>query len=290
MNLEGAVRLGQRRELEAIDDPDERGARTDEMVERMYEHGGAINMASHLEIDDVIDPADTHLDRPRARRRSAAMPSSQGESALPSTPGEHPSRARALQPVGHLRLGRGLEPEEVLDGNRSARVRTPSAAVGPASPCGPRWARRRGPSTNDSTRYCTNGISCVTPSEPWICSAGRHVVEHLHHRLHRGDVGPHTLVVVVLVDLPRRLHREQPERLDLHPRVGDHLLHHLLVEDLTLGAATPRARRACRRCGATSRPFASRGGCDRRRGGSARRQARATPRPSMWSAGTRTSS
>jgi acetyl-CoA carboxylase carboxyltransferase component len=59
MNLEGAVRLGQRRELEAIDDPDERERAYREMVERMYEHGSAINMASHLEIDDVIDPADT---------------------------------------------------------------------------------------------------------------------------------------------------------------------------------------------------------------------------------------
>ena len=29
------------------------------MVERMYEHGKALNMASHFEIDDVIDPADT---------------------------------------------------------------------------------------------------------------------------------------------------------------------------------------------------------------------------------------
>jgi len=59
MNLEGAVRLGQRRELEAIEDPDERERAYREMVERMYEHGSAINMASHLEIDDVIDPADT---------------------------------------------------------------------------------------------------------------------------------------------------------------------------------------------------------------------------------------
>jgi acetyl-CoA carboxylase carboxyltransferase component len=59
MNLEGAVRLGQRRELEAIDDPNERERVYREMVERMYEHGSAVNMASHLEIDDVIDPAAT---------------------------------------------------------------------------------------------------------------------------------------------------------------------------------------------------------------------------------------
>ncbi|MFI5048042.1 MAG: acyl-CoA carboxylase subunit beta, partial [Acidimicrobiia bacterium] len=59
MNLEGAVRLGQRRELEAIADPDEREEAFRAMVDRMYERGSAINMASHLEIDDVIDPADT---------------------------------------------------------------------------------------------------------------------------------------------------------------------------------------------------------------------------------------
>jgi acetyl-CoA carboxylase carboxyltransferase component len=59
MNLEGAVRLGQRRELDAIADPDDREREFRVMVARMYEHGAAINMASHLEIDDVIDPADT---------------------------------------------------------------------------------------------------------------------------------------------------------------------------------------------------------------------------------------
>jgi acetyl-CoA carboxylase carboxyltransferase component len=59
MNLEGAVRLGQRRELEAIEDPEERERAFRAMVDRMYEHGNAINMASHLEIDDVIDPADS---------------------------------------------------------------------------------------------------------------------------------------------------------------------------------------------------------------------------------------
>jgi acetyl-CoA carboxylase carboxyltransferase component len=59
MNLEGAVRLGQRRELDAIEDPEERERVYQAMVERMYEHGKALNMASYFEIDDVIDPADT---------------------------------------------------------------------------------------------------------------------------------------------------------------------------------------------------------------------------------------
>lgn len=59
MGLEGAVRLGYRKELEAIDDPAERQRAFEEMVERMYEHGKALSSASHFEIDDVIDPADS---------------------------------------------------------------------------------------------------------------------------------------------------------------------------------------------------------------------------------------
>jgi acetyl-CoA carboxylase carboxyltransferase component len=59
MGLEGAVKLGYRNELEAIDDPEKRKATFDEMVERMYQHGKAVNTASHFEIDDVIDPVDS---------------------------------------------------------------------------------------------------------------------------------------------------------------------------------------------------------------------------------------
>jgi acetyl-CoA carboxylase carboxyltransferase component len=59
MGLEGAVRLGYRTELEAVVDDDEREALFRKMVERMYDNGTALNAASHFEIDDVIDPADT---------------------------------------------------------------------------------------------------------------------------------------------------------------------------------------------------------------------------------------
>jgi acetyl-CoA carboxylase carboxyltransferase component len=59
MGLEGAVRLGYRKELEAIEDPAERQVAFEAMVARMYEHGKAVSMASHFEIDDVIDPIDT---------------------------------------------------------------------------------------------------------------------------------------------------------------------------------------------------------------------------------------
>jgi acetyl-CoA carboxylase carboxyltransferase component/biotin carboxyl carrier protein len=59
MGLEGAVKLGYRKELQAIEDPAERAAAYDEMVENMYRRGKAVNMASHFELDDVIDPAET---------------------------------------------------------------------------------------------------------------------------------------------------------------------------------------------------------------------------------------
>ena len=59
MGLEGAVKLGYRKELQAIEDPAERLATYEEMVEGMYQRGKAVNMASHFELDDVIDPADS---------------------------------------------------------------------------------------------------------------------------------------------------------------------------------------------------------------------------------------
>ena len=59
MGLEGAVKAGFKKELEAVKDPKEREALYDKLVAQMYEKGKAINMAAHLEIDAVIDPADT---------------------------------------------------------------------------------------------------------------------------------------------------------------------------------------------------------------------------------------
>ena len=59
MGLEGAVALGYRKELEAVEDPVEREALYDKMVDRMYEHGKAVSAASYFEFDDVIDPADS---------------------------------------------------------------------------------------------------------------------------------------------------------------------------------------------------------------------------------------
>ncbi|MGY1666762.1 carboxyl transferase domain-containing protein [Geodermatophilus sp. SYSU D00696] len=58
MSLEGAVRLGARRELEALP-ADAREARFAELVAQSYAQGRALNVASAFEVDDVVDPADT---------------------------------------------------------------------------------------------------------------------------------------------------------------------------------------------------------------------------------------
>ncbi|MFC7304529.1 carboxyl transferase domain-containing protein [Streptomyces monticola] len=59
MGLEGAVRLGYRKELAALTDPEERERAFQERVAELYEHGKAVNAAAALEIDAVIDPADS---------------------------------------------------------------------------------------------------------------------------------------------------------------------------------------------------------------------------------------
>ncbi len=59
MGLEGAVKLGYRKELEALPAGPEREALYDKLVAEHYQKGSAINMAAHLEIDAVIDPSHT---------------------------------------------------------------------------------------------------------------------------------------------------------------------------------------------------------------------------------------
>jgi acetyl-CoA carboxylase carboxyltransferase component len=59
MGLEGAVRLGFRRDLEAIADPEQRAERERQMIDLAYANAGALNVATFAEIDDVIDPAVT---------------------------------------------------------------------------------------------------------------------------------------------------------------------------------------------------------------------------------------
>ena len=59
MGLEGAVKLGFRKELAAIDDAEERESMFRQMVDKLYERGKAVNVAEHFEIDAVIDPVDS---------------------------------------------------------------------------------------------------------------------------------------------------------------------------------------------------------------------------------------
>jgi acetyl-CoA carboxylase carboxyltransferase component len=74
MGLEGAVRLGFRKELEAAADPQARQALYDQLVQASYERGKAVSVAQYLEIDAVIDPADT---RSWIMRGLSAAPSGQ---------------------------------------------------------------------------------------------------------------------------------------------------------------------------------------------------------------------
>ena len=84
MGLEGAVRLGFRRELERIGDPDERAAAEAAMIFRAYEHGKALNVAEHFEIDDVIDPASTRTRIVHAL--TSAPPSAHWSAGAPRRP------------------------------------------------------------------------------------------------------------------------------------------------------------------------------------------------------------
>jgi acetyl/propionyl-CoA carboxylase alpha subunit/acetyl-CoA carboxylase carboxyltransferase component len=59
MGLEGAVKLGFRKELEAVSDPAERRALFDKMVAAAYARGKALSTATYFEVDEVIDPADS---------------------------------------------------------------------------------------------------------------------------------------------------------------------------------------------------------------------------------------
>jgi acetyl-CoA carboxylase carboxyltransferase component len=79
MGLEGAVRLAYRNELAAIEDPAERDAEFRRRVDDLYARGKAVAVASILEIDDVIDPADTRRWLMRGLRMVAARPRGDGK-------------------------------------------------------------------------------------------------------------------------------------------------------------------------------------------------------------------
>ncbi|MBO0731432.1 MAG: biotin carboxylase, partial [Acidimicrobiaceae bacterium] len=80
MGVEGMVRLGFRRELDQLEDEDERRRFFDEQARSIYEKGSALTAATYFELDDVIDPADTRswiataLHNPRATPGPASRP------------------------------------------------------------------------------------------------------------------------------------------------------------------------------------------------------------------------
>ncbi|HMN21914.1 MAG TPA: carboxyl transferase domain-containing protein [Ottowia sp.] len=74
MGLEGYVRLGYRKELEAAPAGRERDALYARLLAERYEHGAAINMATTLEIDAVIDPAETRAWLARGLASSRVAP------------------------------------------------------------------------------------------------------------------------------------------------------------------------------------------------------------------------
>ena len=91
MGLEGAVRLGLRKELEAIADDDEREERVRQATAAAQENAKALNAAQLFEIDDVIDPADTR--RIIADTLTAATAHAEPvRRAVSSTPGESVDR------------------------------------------------------------------------------------------------------------------------------------------------------------------------------------------------------
>lgn len=59
MGLEGAVRLGFRKELDAVSDPQEKQALFEKLLAELYDNGKAVNYAAATEIDAVIDPLAT---------------------------------------------------------------------------------------------------------------------------------------------------------------------------------------------------------------------------------------
>ena len=81
MGLEGAAKLGYRKELQAIDDPRERKEAYEKIVAGLYEKGKAVNTASVFELDEVIDPADSR------KWIAAAL-----RSAAPRSPRSHKKR------------------------------------------------------------------------------------------------------------------------------------------------------------------------------------------------------
>ena len=78
MGLEGAVRLGYRKELEALPEGPQREALFEQLLTKQYDNGSAIHMAATLEIDAVIDPAQTRAWLVRGLQMQRELPQASG--------------------------------------------------------------------------------------------------------------------------------------------------------------------------------------------------------------------
>jgi len=78
MGLEGAVRLGYRKELQALPEGPQREALFEQLLAKQYDNGSAIHMAATLEIDAVIDPAHTRAWLVRGLQMQGELPPARG--------------------------------------------------------------------------------------------------------------------------------------------------------------------------------------------------------------------
>ena len=79
MNIEGAVKLGFRPVLAAIEDPEARKAEFDRRVADAYERARAVNAAAGGGLDDVIDPAETRRWIANSLKRLPPAPAREGK-------------------------------------------------------------------------------------------------------------------------------------------------------------------------------------------------------------------
>ena len=79
MNIEGAVKLGHRKEIAMLENADERKTEFDRRVADAYEDARAINAATGGGIDDVIDPAETRTWIANSLRRLPPIPPREGK-------------------------------------------------------------------------------------------------------------------------------------------------------------------------------------------------------------------
>ena len=79
MNIEGAVKLGHRKEIAGLKNADERKAEFDRRVAKAYDDARAINAATGGGIDDVIDPAETRTWIANSLRRLPPTPAREGK-------------------------------------------------------------------------------------------------------------------------------------------------------------------------------------------------------------------